>query len=53
MSEQIAISIASTMWSIGFRSARDVLKVARYSMGDTGQALVCLQIMASGAPPRR
>lgn len=32
-------SIASTMWRLGFRSARDALRVERYSMGDHGQAL--------------
>ncbi|MEM0384542.1 MAG: AAA family ATPase [Candidatus Caldarchaeum sp.] len=53
MNELDAKSIASTMWRMGFRSARDVLRVARYSMGDPRQALVCLQIMASRAPPRR
>ncbi|MEM1988078.1 MAG: AAA family ATPase [Candidatus Caldarchaeum sp.] len=53
MNELDARSIAATMWRMGFRSARDVLRVARYSMGDTRQALVCLQIMASRAPPRR
>ena len=51
MAEADAVSVAERMWRMGFRSARDVLRVARYSVGDVDQALICLQIMANRAPP--
>jgi len=46
-----AVELAKLMWSMGFRSARDVLRVARYARGDIGQAKTVLTIMASRAPP--
>jgi len=49
--EQPARELARMMWSMGFRSARDVLRVARYAKGDMGQANTILAIMGSRAPP--
>jgi Holliday junction resolvasome RuvABC ATP-dependent DNA helicase subunit len=46
-----AVELAKLMWSMGFRSARDVLRVARYARGDIGQAKTILTIMASRTPP--
>jgi Holliday junction resolvasome RuvABC ATP-dependent DNA helicase subunit len=46
-----AVELAKLMWSMGFRSARDVLRVARYARGDIVQAKTVLTIMASRAPP--
>jgi MoxR-like ATPase len=49
-----AETLAKTMWQKGFRSARDVLRVARYANGgDMKQALTILTIMSRRAPPNR
>ena len=49
--EQPARELAEMMWKMGFRSARDVLRVARYSRGDMGEAATILTIMSSRTPP--
>ncbi|MEM0461201.1 MAG: AAA family ATPase [Candidatus Caldarchaeum sp.] len=50
--EQSAKTLARTMWANGFRSARDVLRVARYAHGgDLQQAMTVLTIMARRSPP--
>jgi MoxR-like ATPase len=46
-----AAELAKLMWSMGFRSARDVLRVAGYARGDAVQARTILTIMASRTPP--
>ncbi|MEM1975106.1 MAG: AAA family ATPase [Candidatus Caldarchaeum sp.] len=51
--EYSARNLGRTMWSNGFRSARDVLRVARYSQGDMRQALTVLSIMSRRKPPTR
>lgn len=49
-----AETLAKTMWRNGFRSARDVLRVARYAHGgDMRQALTILTIMSRRAPPAK
>jgi len=51
--DETASILAKTMWVMGFRNARDVLRVARYSAGDTRQALTLLTIMKQRQPPTR
>jgi hypothetical protein len=49
--EEPARNLATMMWSMGFRGARDVLRVARYARGNIDEAMKVLTIMASRAPP--
>jgi Holliday junction resolvasome RuvABC ATP-dependent DNA helicase subunit len=48
---EAALRIARTMWYSGFRGARDVLRVARFSCGDEKAAYTCLGIMRYRSPP--
>jgi len=51
--DETASMLAKTMWDTGFRSARDVLRVARYPAGDARQALTLLTIMKQRQPPTK
>ncbi|MEM4382890.1 MAG: AAA family ATPase, partial [Candidatus Caldarchaeum sp.] len=51
--ENTSQSLARAMWQNGFRSARDVLRVARYAQGDMRQAMTILTIMSHRKPPEK
>jgi Holliday junction resolvasome RuvABC ATP-dependent DNA helicase subunit len=49
--EEQARNLAKTMWSMNFRHARDLQRVARYARGNIDKAMEVLSIMAMRAPP--
>ena len=49
--EEPARNLAKMMWSMNFRHARDLQRVARYARGNIDEAMRVLSIMAMRAPP--
>ena len=51
MSPEEASTLATILWNSGFRSIRDVVRIANAARGDPGKAYQLIEIMRARSPP--